>query len=69
MTEIVLVGTKSKLHNCGSLKLSVDDTVISLSFQVKSLGVILDSTLSFEAHVNNITWSAYYYLSSTISFC
>ncbi len=61
-TEILLIGTKSKLRNCWSFTLTVDDSVISPSFQVKSLGVILDSTLSFEAHVNNITLSAYYFL-------
>ncbi len=61
-TEILLVGTKSKLRNCGSFTLTIDNSVISPSSQVKSLGVILDSTLSFEAHVNNITRSAYYYL-------
>ncbi len=61
-TEILLVGTKSKLHNCGSFTLTIDNSVISPSSQVKSLGVILDSTLSFDAHVNNITRSAYYYL-------
>ncbi len=49
-TEIVLVGTKSKLRNCGSFTLTIDNSVISPSSQVKSLGVILDSTLSFEAH-------------------
>ncbi len=61
-TEILLVGTKSKLRNCGSFTLTIDNSVISPSSQVKSLGVILDSTLSFEAHINNITRSAYYYL-------
>ncbi len=61
-TEIVLVGTKSKLRNCGSFTLTIDNSVISPSTQVKSLGVILDSTLSFEAQINNITRSAYYYL-------
>ncbi len=40
-----LVGTISKLHNCGSFTLTVDASVISPSFQVKSLGVIIDSTL------------------------
>ncbi|KAK3566683.1 hypothetical protein QTP86_003193 [Hemibagrus guttatus] len=50
-----------------------DDTQLYLStkptsmlppavLSVKSLGVILDSTLSFEAHVNNVTRSAYFHL-------
>ncbi len=46
--------------NCFSL--SIDNYIITPSFQINSLGVILDSTLSFETHVNNVTRSAYFYL-------
>jgi len=42
-TKILLVGTKSKLRNCGSFKLTIADSVIFLSSQVKSLSVILYS--------------------------
>lgn len=62
-TELfIYIGTKSKLQNCESFTLAIDNSDISPSFQVKSLGVILYSTLSFEAHVNNITQSVYYHL-------
>ncbi len=58
-TVVLLVGTKSNLSKSNSFSLSVDNSIISSSTQVKRLGVILDSTLSFEKHVNNITRSAY----------
>ncbi len=32
-----------------------DNSLVSVSKQVKGLGVILDSSLSFEAHINNVT--------------
>ncbi len=32
-----------------------DNSLVSVSKQVKGLGVFLDSTLSFEAHINNVT--------------
>uniref|UniRef100_A0A8C2CQF5 Reverse transcriptase domain-containing protein n=1 Tax=Cyprinus carpio TaxID=7962 RepID=A0A8C2CQF5_CYPCA len=61
-TEVLLVGTKSNLSKSSSFSLSVDNSVISPSTQVKSLGVVLNSTLSFEKHVNNITRSVYLHL-------
>lgn len=42
--------------------LCIDDSPVSLSMQVKSLGIIFGNTLSFEAHINNVTRTAYFHI-------
>uniref|UniRef100_A0A3B3CVM8 Reverse transcriptase domain-containing protein n=1 Tax=Oryzias melastigma TaxID=30732 RepID=A0A3B3CVM8_ORYME len=61
-TELLLIGSKSTLTKAPSLTLPIDSSLVSPSPQVKSLGVVLDSTLSFQSHVNSITRSAYFHL-------
>uniref|UniRef100_A0A669BU93 Reverse transcriptase domain-containing protein n=1 Tax=Oreochromis niloticus TaxID=8128 RepID=A0A669BU93_ORENI len=61
-SELLLVGTKSTLSRTNSFSITINNSPVSVSSSVKSLGVILDSTLSFNSHINNITRSAYFQL-------
>ncbi len=55
--ELLLIGTRSRLNKPQNVSISIDNSLISPSLRVKSLGVIYDST-----HVNNVTRSAYFHL-------
>uniref|UniRef100_A0A3B3RKC8 Reverse transcriptase domain-containing protein n=1 Tax=Paramormyrops kingsleyae TaxID=1676925 RepID=A0A3B3RKC8_9TELE len=61
-TEVLLIGTKSSLSKVDSCFINIDNSIVSPSPLVKSLGVILDGTLSYTAHINNVTRSAYFHL-------
>ena len=60
-TEILLIGARSTFAALNNSSMSINHSTAPPSPQVKSLGVLLDSTLSFEAHINNVTWSAYFH--------
>lgn len=60
--EVVLIGSKSTLSKLPSFSLTIGNSSVSPSPQVKSLGVVLDSTLSFHTHINNTIRSAYFHL-------
>ncbi|XP_041658863.1 uncharacterized protein LOC121519853, partial [Cheilinus undulatus] len=61
-TELMVVAPKALLQKVGDLMLDVDRTSICPSSEVRNLGVILDSTLSFQSHIKSVTKSAFYHL-------
>ena len=64
-----MVVAPAVLHRkVGDLALVVDGCSISPSPKVRNLGVILDSTLSFRSHIQNITKSAFYHLRNIMAF-
>ncbi len=53
-TEILLIGPKHNTQNLLDYNLQLDGCTVT-SATVKNLGVILDSNLSFENHISNVT--------------
>jgi len=61
-SEVLLIGSKATLSKNHLLNISLDGSLFPICSQVKSLGVILDSALSFGPHISNITRTAYFHL-------
>ena len=61
-TELMVMGPKAQLEKVGDFLLQVDGCSISPSPEVRNLGVILDSTLSYKSHIKSITKSAFFHL-------
>ena len=62
-SEAVFLGTSFQLKKCRSTtSLLVADKSISVSHDVKSLGVVIDEELSFDTHVDRLCQSAQYHI-------
>ena len=61
-TELLVVATLALLRKVGDFVLQVDGASISPSTEVRNLGVILDSTLSFQSHIKSISKAAFFHL-------
>ena len=61
-TEAMLIGTRQKLSSVSVNTLQLDATTVPLSDSVKSLGVLIDSTLSMENFISQTAKSCYYQL-------
>ena len=58
----MLIVTRQKLFSISVNTLQLDDTTVPISDSVKSLGVLLDSTLSAENFISQTAKSCYYQL-------
>ncbi len=63
--EILLIGPKDSTQNILDHNLQLDGCTVTSS-TVTHLGVILDSNLSFENHISNVTKTAFFHLSVTV---
>jgi hypothetical protein len=61
-TEFIVFHSRSPPPLLANLCLSLDGVNVVPSTKVRDLGVILDSTLTMEAHVNNVSKVAFFYL-------
>ncbi|XP_017330014.2 heterogeneous nuclear ribonucleoprotein A0a isoform X1 [Ictalurus punctatus] len=61
-TEILLLGPRVARSNLSDHMVTLDGLSVSSCTAVKDLGVIIDSSLSFDAHVDNITRIAFFHL-------
>jgi len=62
-SEVMMIGTPAHLRAASSVStVAVADANLTLSSKLKSLGVILDSRLSFEAHVVMVCKTCNYHI-------
>lgn len=62
-SEAIVIGTGARQRSEGPLEVvTVGDAIIRPSDSVKSLGVIIDNTLTFNAHVNSVSKTTHFYI-------
>jgi len=62
-TEAIVIGTAARHRTEGNISvIDLKDVTVPVTNTVKSLGVIIDSTLSFNEHVNSMCQSSHFHL-------
>jgi hypothetical protein len=61
-TEFIILSSKSNTKKIPKASIVINGTTIQMTHSVRNLGVILDNTLSWDQHVNQIRKSAFMYL-------
>ena len=61
-TLFTIFGTPQQLAKLQPVQLEIGDCIVSLSKEVKNLGVIMDQNLNYKSHVTAVSKSAYYQL-------
>ncbi len=61
-TEVMLIGSPHQLRKAGSITLSVDGSIMKFKTKLKNLGVIFDSNLTFEPHVQGTVKTSFFHL-------
>ena len=59
-TEIIWFGSATRLGTCSTKLISIAGDAIRPVDNVRNLGVIFDSALSFKLHVSSVTRTCYY---------
>ena len=67
-TECILIGTKNKLRGLNNISsISINEEEIVLADKVRDLGVIIDSSLTLDEHINNVVKTANFHLKNIAS--
>ncbi len=60
--RVLLIGSSNQLRKAGSIILNLDGSVLESQSKLKNLGVIFDSSLSFDYHVQYTVKNSFFHL-------
>ncbi len=60
--EVILIGSKAVVSKHSSQLMDLDGDLIMPSTKVHNLGVLIDSTLSFNDHIGKVVKTAFFHL-------
>ncbi|XP_062864364.1 uncharacterized protein LOC134326089 [Trichomycterus rosablanca] len=61
-SDMIIVGPTTLAKTTKNFQITIDNDTLSPSSNIRNLGVIFDSNLSFDRHVNHITKTAFFHL-------